>query len=203
MENYILHSIEDVVVTLNNVAHVPGLRLKLFSLHAVGKQQAVTIDPVGVHVMPGRLVFPRNDVGSQLPATRKVHKHTQQSGRAPVESGVVGIPPVAAATIAPPKMLVRIKSMDVSDMHVSYAHAHPAIVHETARQLGFRLTGDFRACAGCSTSKGKRQPLHKTTLSPSERPLQRVFVDLSRHNHTQSVGGLLYLMLIKDDFSRF
>ncbi|CAM9532588.1 unnamed protein product [Laminaria digitata] len=34
----VLHSIEDVVVTLDNVAHVPGVGLNLFSLHAVGKQ---------------------------------------------------------------------------------------------------------------------------------------------------------------------
>ncbi|CAM9532660.1 unnamed protein product, partial [Laminaria digitata] len=69
--------------------------------------------------------------------------------------------------------------------------------------LGFRLTGDFRACAACSMSKGKRQPLRKATLSRSESPLQRVFVDLSGPKHTQSVGGALYLMLIKGDFSRF
>ncbi|CAM9457219.1 unnamed protein product, partial [Laminaria digitata] len=86
-------------------------------------------------------------------------------------------------------MPVHIKSMDVNDMHVSYAHAQLEILHETAKQLDFRLTGGFRACAGCSMSKGKRQPLRKTTLNRSERPLQRVFVDLSGPKHTQSVGG--------------
>ena len=120
----ILHSIEDVVVTLNNVVHVPGLGLKFLSLHAVGKKQAVVIDPVGVRVTPGRLAFPCNDIGSQLPSTRKVHKHQQQSGPAPVESGAVGLPLIAAATIAPATMPVRIKSMDSNDMHVSYSHAH-------------------------------------------------------------------------------
>lgn len=52
-------------------------------------------------------------------------------------------------------------------------------------------------------AKGKRQPLRKTTLCRSERPLQRVFVDLSGPKPTQSVGGASYIMLIKDDFSRF
>ena len=157
----VLHSIEDVVVTLNNVAHVPGMGLNLFSLHAVGKQQAVVINPVGVHATPGQFVFPRNDVGSQLPAKRKVHKRQQQSGPAPVESRVVGLPPIAAATIAPATLPVRIKSIDINDMHVSYAHAQPGILHETARQLDFRLTGDFRACEGYSMAKGNASPFER------------------------------------------
>ena len=52
-------------------------------------------------------------------------------------------------------------------------------------------------------AKGKSQPLRKTALSRSERPLQRVFVDLSGPKPIQSVGGAFYTMLIKDDFSRF
>ena len=64
-----LHSIEDVVLTLTNVAHVPGRGLNLFSLHAVGKQQAVATDPSRGPRGALTVVFPGN-VGSQLPATR-------------------------------------------------------------------------------------------------------------------------------------
>ena len=71
------------------------------------------------------------------------------------------------------------------------------------RQLGFRWTGSFQACGGCSLSQGKRQPLRKTPLSRSVRPLQRVLVDVSGPKPIQSVGGALYSVLIKDDFSRF
>lgn len=70
----VFRSTEYVVSTLINVAHVPGLGLNLFSPRAAGKQPAVVIDPVGVHVTPGRSVFPSNDVRSQLPATRKVYQ---------------------------------------------------------------------------------------------------------------------------------
>ena len=135
-----------MVTTLNNVAHVLGLGLNAFFLHAVGKQQAVVIDPAGVHVTPGRLLFPRNDVGSQLPATCRVHQ--QQVASSPVASGLVEVPPDAAATIAPGAMPVHIKSMDINDMHVSCAHVHPGILHETAKQLGFRLTAKFRPLGG-------------------------------------------------------
>ena len=152
---------------------------------------------------PGQFVFPSNDVGSQLPATRKVHAHQEQSGPGPVQSRAVGLRPVATATIALAKVPVHMYSMDNNDMYVSYAHAHPGIWHETAKQLGFRLTGNFRACGGCTMSKGKRQPLRKTSLYRSEGPLQRVFADLARLKPTQSAGGALYTMLTKDDFSRF
>lgn len=43
----VVHSVEDVVVTLNNVAHARGLGLLSFSLHDVDRQKIVTIDPVG------------------------------------------------------------------------------------------------------------------------------------------------------------
>ena len=198
----VLRSIGDVVVTLNNITHVPGLGLNCFCLHVVGTQLVVVIDPVGVHVTPGRLFFPSNDVGGQLPATRKVHAHPEQSGPVPVQSRAVGLRPVADANIAPVKMPVHIKSMDINDKHISCAHAHPGILHETARQLGFRFTGNVGACGGCSMSKVERQPLRKTALSCSKHPLQRVFVDLAGPKPTQSAGCALHMMLIEDDFSR-
>ena len=126
------------------MGHVPGLGLSLFSLHVVRKQQAVVIDPVGVHVTPRRLVFPSTDVGSQLPAARKVRAHQEQSGPAPVQSRAVGLRPVAAATVAPANIPVQTLTI--------CKRAHPGILHETARQLGFRLTGKIRACDGCSIS---------------------------------------------------
>ena len=46
-------------------------------------------------------------------------------------------------------------------------------------------------------------PVPRTTSSRSVRPLQRVFVDLSGPRPVLSVGGALYIMLIKDDFSRY
>ena len=65
-------------------------------------------------------------LGNQMPVSRKVHEHQQQSSRAPVELGVVGIPPVAAATNVPTKMPAQIKSTDIiNDMHICYALAHP------------------------------------------------------------------------------
>lgn len=169
-----------MVVTFNNGAHVPGLGLNLCFLHAVGKQQAVVIDPVGVHMTL---------VASCLPRVRGTRISTR--------------PRLTVATTAHAKVPVHITSMDIDDMQVSCAHAHPGRLRKAARQLRFRLTGYFRAWGGCLMPRTKRQPLRKTTLSHSKCPLQRVFVNLSGPKPTQPVGGALCTMPIKDDFSHF
>ena len=51
---------------------------------------------------PRTVVVPSYDVGIQLPATRKVHAHQEQSGPAPVQSRAVGLRPVAAPPLLPP-----------------------------------------------------------------------------------------------------
>ena len=51
--------------------------------------------------------------------------------------------------------------------------------------------------------KGRRKPVASTTLSRSIRRLQRVFVDLSGPRTMASSEGALYIMIVKDDFSRY
>lgn len=52
--------------------------------------------------------------------------YQQQCTPARVESRVVGIPPVATATVVPAKMPVRIKPIDINDL---YDHMHIVNVH--------------------------------------------------------------------------
>ena len=95
-------------------------------------REAMVIDLFGVHVTPDVSPPPSNDVGiSFMPRVRCMGYSHQFD------------PPIAAATRAPAEMPVLIKYMDVNDIHVSYAPAHPGIFHETARKLGFHLAGGF------------------------------------------------------------
>ena len=110
--------------------------------------------------------------------------------------------PVVAAVIAPGAEQTR-QTIDINDFHVSYAHGHALSLVETARQLGITLTGELFPCLGCSMAKWKRLPIPKTTSSRSTRPLQRVFVDLSGPRPVQSIGGAQYIMIVKDDYSRY
>ena len=52
-------------------------------------------------------------------------------------------------------------------------------------------------------AKGKRLPIPKTTMSRFTRPLERVFVDLAGPKPIPSAGGANYIMLLKDDYTRY
>ena len=41
------------------------------------------------------------------------------------------------------------KVVDINHLHVSLAHAHASVLQATARQHGFRLTGDLVSCSAC------------------------------------------------------
>lgn len=94
-------------------------------------------------------------------------------------------------------------TVNISDVHVCYVYAHAGVMHETAIQLGITLEGKLLPCWGCSMAKGKRKYVARTTCSRAERPLQRVFIDLSGPKPVKPVGGSQYIMQGKEDFSRY
>ena len=110
------------------------------------------------------------------------------------------VPSVVAAVIAPQPPRTTI---DINDLHVSYAYGHGFSLVETARQLGITLAKELFPCSGCSMAKWRRLPIPKITFSRSTRPLQRVFVDLSGPRPVQSIWGARYIMIVKDDYSQY
>ena len=51
--------------------------------------------------------------------------------------------------------------------------------------------------------EGYRKPIGNTTRSRAMDQLERVFVGLSGPNSTHSLLGKKYVMLVKDDFTRY
>ena len=170
----------DTHVQLTNVAYVPGVQFKLFSLHAVMSKCRVTMDTKGVHMLGGSVSFVRREAGSYCSATR------------------ITDPPMANAVLVPGKQ----QRIDINDLHVALAHSHAETLRETARQHGVEVVGELVSCAGCSEAKRRRMPVPKSTNSRSTKPFERLFVDLSGKRLASS-GGHHYLMMIVDDFSRF
>ena len=60
----------DVRVLLRDVSAVEGMNFNLLSLHALSSFMDITINALGVRLPPLGLLFPRNDSGSSLYATR-------------------------------------------------------------------------------------------------------------------------------------
>ena len=66
----IFHVKTDQMITLIDVAYVPGLGFNLYSLHAVQTTHLIVSDASGTHIIRGNLTFLCSSSGSYLRATR-------------------------------------------------------------------------------------------------------------------------------------
>ena len=66
----IFHGKTDQRITLIDATYVPGLGLKLYSLHAVQRIPLIVLDASGTHIIGANMTFLRSSSGSYLCATR-------------------------------------------------------------------------------------------------------------------------------------
>ena len=92
-------------------------------------------------------------------------------------------------------------SMNVNDFHNSLGHANIKALHETAKQMGIRLTGIQEYCDGCAAAKAIKTKVVDSSRK-SSRPFQRIFMDLAG-GYPKSTGGATYLMQLVDDYTNF
>ena len=69
--------------------------------------------------------------------------------------------------------------------------------------MGVKLQGQLVPCQGCSEAKGIRKPVKPFTYTRATKPAERCFVDLSGPKSVKSMGGKEYMMIVRDDYSRF
>ena len=93
--------------------------------------------------------------------------------------------------------------VDINEFHCSFGHVHKELLLETAKQRGVTLTGELHERKGCSMAKGRKKPIAKTTKSRADKCGGRVFLDVCGPKSVRSIGGKEYMLLVKDDFSRF
>ena len=56
---------------------------------------------------------------------------------------------------------------------------------------------------GCSTAKGLRKPIARSTDTQADKKLERVVVDLSGKMAVPSIGGKRYTIIVRNDHTRF
>ena len=100
---------------------------------------------------------------------------------------------------APPNPRV----VDINDFHCSYAHTHEDLLRQTAKKLGVELRGELRPCRGCLEGKGLRRPTRRSTHSRAVKPASRGFEDLMGPKPIRSRGGKWYMMIVRNDYSRY
>ena len=91
----------------------------------------------------------------------------------------------------------------VMDMHRLLGHPSEQITRDTAKQLGVKLSGPWTPCVACSKAKAHRNAVPNSTNIRSIRRAGRLFVDLGGGMPATSLGGIKYVMICVDDFSRF
>ena len=106
---------------------------------------------------------------------------------------------LAAATLNP-DMLKHVKVVDINHLHASLAHAHASVFQATARQYGFRLTGELVSCSACSMAKGNRAPTAHHTTARAKRPMELVHID-NAGPFPASLGGSRYVVMFVDSAS--
>ena len=188
-----LRSGEGVVcVTLMNVAHVPGLSHNLLSLRRIadaGNKYIGTREGI-------RIVFAKS--GDELFAPScgslnglfgyRTDRSSEENLHAVIAPGARPTPPSAA---------------DINEFHCSHGHMHADLLRKTAKQMGVKLQGQLVPCQGCSEAKGIRKPVKPFTYTRVTKPAERCFVVLSGPKSVKSMGGKEYMMIVRDDYSRF
>ena len=121
------------------------------------------------------------------------------------ENSVQSAPPVPLAfpMIAPGGADSREAAVDMNVFHCVLGHSNEFLLRETAKPLGVELIGRLRRCTGCSMAKRFGKPIANRTKSRATEKLRRVFVDLREPKNTHSLLGKKYVMIVKDDFTRY
>ena len=128
----------DVQFRLLNVSYVPGVISNLFSLHAVVQMHEITLISDGVHVVVGYLAFPCTEAGSYVEASR------------------IADAPIAAAVIAPGKMM----RFDINDPHVALARSHADTLRRRHAKWALRFLEIYFRVPDVRRRRGLRWVFH-------------------------------------------
>ena len=133
-----LHCDQDVRVPLTNVAVVPGLAFDIMSFNRIQEKHEIVLNGAGASMRGGRVRLKKFRAGNSIQATRVPH-----------DDASLHPPAMVAAMMRPGAP----SSMNVNDFHKSLGHANIKALHETAKQMGIKLTGIQEYCDGCAATK--------------------------------------------------
>ena len=184
-----LHCVQDVCVTLTNVAVVPGLAFDIMSFNRMQERHEIILNRAEASMLRGRVEFKKFRAGNFIQATRVLHDDARPQ------------PPAMVTAMMRPGQPF---SMNVNDFHNSLGHANVKALYETAKQMGIKLTEIQEYCDGCAAATAIKRTVPKVVDSSrmSSCPFQRIFMDLAG-GYPKSTGDAKYLMQLFDDYTNF
>ena len=111
--------------------------------------------------------------------------------------------PQALPVLAPGSADFAETAVDINVFNGVHGHSNEILLRKTAKSLGVELLGTLRYCTCCSMAKAFLQPIPSSTKSRPSDKLRRVFDDLSGRKTAPSLLGRKYIILVKDDLSRY
>ena len=118
-----------------------------------------------------------------------------------VDFGKSSMPGVLASAALTPGIFKHGRTVDKNHLHVSLGHAHDGILRQTAKQHGFRLTGELVSCSTCSNAKGQRASTPHRTTRRATRPRELVHID-NAGPYPATHRGSRYIVMFVDSDSR-
>ena len=156
-------------MTLTNVAVVPGLAFDIMSFNRMQEKHEIILNGAGASMLGGRVRFKMFRAGNFIQAIRVPHDDASPH------------PPAMVAAMMRPGAP---SSMNINDFHNSLGHANVKALHETAKQMGIKLTGIQEYCDGCAAVKA----IKRATPPRSSTPLASPHVPSSVSSWTWPVG---------------
>ena len=155
----VFHCKDDVRVTPENVAVVPGLAFDLMSSNCIQEKHDILVNRDGTWILDGWVHFVK------LPAGNYIQTTLVDPGADP--------PAMVAALMRPGQQ----RSINSDDLHISLGHTNDANAREIAKQMWMKVTDIRGYCDGCGEAKAIRRAVPRKTKVKSGRPPQRVFID--------------------------
>ena len=87
---------------------------------------------------------------------------------------------------------------NINRMHLVFNHAGEEALRRTAKAYNWTLTGKLEPCEHCKIANAKQKDVPKTTETRSEKPGERVFLDIS-YAAQKTMGGSKFWLLMVDD----
>ena len=171
---------DDVRVTLENVAVVPGLALDLMPFNCIQEKNDILMNHDGNWILNSGMHFVKLPAGNYIQATR-------------VEHGA-GLLAMVAAMMQPGQQ----RSINSDDLHVSLGHTNDTNACDTAKQVVIKVKGTRGYCDGCGEAEAIRRAVPRENNVKSGKPLQRVFIDLTGP-YPPFADGTRYCILVVDD----
>jgi hypothetical protein len=94
------------------------------------------------------------------------------------------------------------REIDINVLHSILGHVNEVVILKTAEYYNIKVCGDFKPCYVCSLSNIRQKPVCKNSESRSEKPGERLYMDI-RSIASISFGGSKFWLLVVDDYSDY